>query len=313
MGPLSPEPPRRADGRTPTGVYNGIQRMPTPCRMPEPRTCSSPKTSARLLTGPQGTPAPRISSTHSSTALLPNSSWRTLTSWARLARVEDEQRIDVVLGQPAQQSADLLGCHEVGVLLRAHALHVGRGDPTVTVEAELGDELVGPAGDDGLACRVSARMVIVAAFGAALRVVAGPSAAVHRVDTGSVRSARERIADEQLAYYIPVDEPFAERGVGAGSAPTPRRCTAQVDRRGCGTGREDGVGQLEEGICPSRHARVQAVAEGQQVRRDVRVVPHARPRMGSRLVLVSKSSQAAPKSQPPNTSLAQCSPTYTRE
>lgn len=39
----------------------------------------------------------------------------------------------------------------------------------------------------------------------------------------------------------------------------------------------------------------------------------SRPDSHRRLEATSTSSQAAPKSQPPRTSLAQCSPTYTRE
>ena len=77
-----------------------------------------------------------------------------------VAGVEDEQGLGAMLGQATEQTADLLGGDEVGVLLRSHAPDVCGGYPGVAGEAELGDELVVPSGDDGLPGGVAAWVVI---------------------------------------------------------------------------------------------------------------------------------------------------------
>src|SRR4051812_47901109 len=53
--------------------------------IPELSTCPSENTSARVFTGPQGTPARRISSVHSSAVFLENSSSRIATRSSRFA------------------------------------------------------------------------------------------------------------------------------------------------------------------------------------------------------------------------------------
>jgi hypothetical protein len=63
--------------------------------------------------------------------------------------VEDEQRSDplllfLALMREAHKCFDLLSSHLVGVLRRTEALHVHRGNPALTNEIELCDELVGP-------------------------------------------------------------------------------------------------------------------------------------------------------------------------
>jgi site-specific DNA recombinase len=68
--------------------------------------------------------------------------------------------------QPLKQRADLHGgVGLVGVVQRVQPAGVHRGGPGVAVEADLGDPLEGPAGDDRLAGRMPRGMVVVAALG----------------------------------------------------------------------------------------------------------------------------------------------------
>lgn len=112
-----------------------------------------------------------------------------------VAGVEDEQGDDALF-KSAQQSLDLLGGDYVGVLGGPDALHVHGGGPTLADEAQLCDELVGPAGHDGLAGGVSRRMVVVSSVWAAFGVASGPHARVHGVD-GRVTPS-ERMAGQKL-------------------------------------------------------------------------------------------------------------------
>ena len=99
-----------------------------------------------------------------------------------VAGVEHEQRHGLAGGQPARQrricaaavwSVSSIGCRRRGV---------DRGGPGVPVEAELGDPLEGPAGDDRLAGRMARGMVVVAALGRALGVAARPGGHIDGVD-----------------------------------------------------------------------------------------------------------------------------------
>jgi site-specific DNA recombinase len=67
-----------------------------------------------------------------------------------VAGVEHHQRHRPAGGKPPKQRADLAGGLLVGVVQRVQPGRVDRGGPGVTLEAELGDPLVGPAGDDRL-------------------------------------------------------------------------------------------------------------------------------------------------------------------
>src|ERR671912_534137 len=79
--------------------------------------------------------------------------------------VEDEQEgRGLFLSESTQQSLHLLGSDQVGVLHGMDTLHIHGGTPTLADEVELGDELVGPSGYDGLASGVAGRMVVVAAL-----------------------------------------------------------------------------------------------------------------------------------------------------
>jgi hypothetical protein len=86
-----------------------------------------------------------------------------------VASVEDEQRNGgLFLGRPAEKRFHLLGGDLVGLLGGTDALHVHGSSPAFADEAYLGDELVGPAGHDGLSGRMPGGVVIVTALGATL-------------------------------------------------------------------------------------------------------------------------------------------------
>jgi len=119
-----------------------------------------------------------------------------------VARIEDEQRGNVSPTRrkgPPQKRPHLLGGGLVGVLGGSDAPHVHGSGPALAHEAQLRDELVGPACDDGLAGGVARRMIVVAALGAALRIAAVPHANVHGVDEGLPFGAGERMASQELA------------------------------------------------------------------------------------------------------------------
>jgi hypothetical protein len=65
-----------------------------------------------------------------------------------VAAVKHHQRHRPAGRQPPKQRADLAGSLLVGVVQRVQPRRVHRGGPGVTLEAELADPLVGPAGDD---------------------------------------------------------------------------------------------------------------------------------------------------------------------
>ena len=177
-----------------------------------------------------------------------------------VARVEDEQGSGIfLLGRPAEKRFYLLGGDLISALLRADAPHVHGGGPALAYEVEPCDELVGPSGDDRLAGRVTRRMVVETALGAALRVAAGPHAYVYRVDGRS--ASGKRMAGEQSSKGFGVDPPSAQRGVEAAPAATVRGFEAQVNGRRDGIRRgEDGVGEFEEGVGPAIEAAVERVA-----------------------------------------------------
>ncbi len=183
---------------------------------------------------------------------------------AVVARVENEQGSGLsgrLLSESAQQSPDLLGGDRVRFLIRTDALHVYRGGPALAHEAQLCDELVGPACDDGLACGVAGWMVVEAALGARLRIAAGPHAHVHGVDGLLVLCPGERVTGEQAAQGLGVYSPMPQRGVEAAPSATMGRLETQVDRRRYGVCAEESVGELEEGVGPAVETRVERVAE----------------------------------------------------
>jgi len=110
-----------------------------------------------------------------------------------VASVEDKQGDDPFF-KPTQQSLDLLDSDFVGVLRRSDAPYVHRSGPALTDEAQLCDELVGPARNDGLTGRVARRMIVVSALGTALRVAAIPHAHINSVDGRLLYGAGERKA-----------------------------------------------------------------------------------------------------------------------
>jgi hypothetical protein len=186
-----------------------------------------------------------------------------------VAGVEDEQRIRPPLGQQAYQVRDLLGGDVVGVFLWAHAPRVDGRHPTVSYESQPHDELVGPAGDDRLPGGVAARVVMVAALRAALRVAPRPRRNVYRVDAGSSTLGREGNTAQQVAQRLLVDRSLAQRRVEAAPPPAVYGSEAKVDGRRHATRTEDRVGQLEEGVCAPAEARMEPLAKGPEPRRGI--------------------------------------------
>jgi hypothetical protein len=132
-----------------------------------------------------------------------------------VARIEDEQGYGLSFLEPTQQSLDLLSRELVGIFGGSDAPHVHGGRPALAHEVELCNELVSPSCHDRLARRVAGRMIVVAAFGAALRVASGPHANVHGV------------------YGRPfgVDPSSIQRSVEASPAATMGHLEAQVSGR----------------------------------------------------------------------------------
>ena len=180
-----------------------------------------------------------------------------------VAGVEDEQRDGLSFGQPTKQLLELLHGHLVGVLRGLDAPHVDRRHPGITGEAEFGDELVSPPGDDGLAGGVAARVVIEAALGARLGIAARPYRDVHRVDRrGAPTVVSQGATGEQIPQVLLVDASLAQRRVEAAPPPPVNRRQTQVRRRGDGARGQEGIGQLEERVGSSIEALVERVAEG---------------------------------------------------
>jgi hypothetical protein len=128
--------------------------------------------------------------------------WRALDSLLELQRivpsVEDEQRDGAALPRGStKQGFDLLGGESIDFPIRMEARYVYWGRPTLADEVELGDELVGPSGHDGLSGGVTRRVVVVAALWAALGVASGPYAHVHGVDGMFILASGERMTGEQ--------------------------------------------------------------------------------------------------------------------
>jgi hypothetical protein len=138
------------------------------------------------------------------------------------------------------------------------------GNPALADEVELGDELVGPSGYDGLARRVAGWMVVETALGATFRVAAIPHAHVHGgVDGRCCSASSKRMAGEQGPQGFGVYVPSIQRGVKAAPAATMRRLEAQMNgRRNGGVRSEQSVGELEESIGPAVEAFVERVTEG---------------------------------------------------
>jgi hypothetical protein len=114
-----------------------------------------------------------------------------LQSHRIIARIEDEHGCIVAVWQPVQMCSHLLRGHAVGIFFWLDPTSIYRCHPRVTLEAHTRHELVAPSGDDGLPGGVAARVVMVTARRAALRVAPRPRGNAHRVDEGSFTPGRQ--------------------------------------------------------------------------------------------------------------------------
>jgi hypothetical protein len=115
-----------------------------------------------------------------------------------VARVEDEKRDGLYFFEPTQQCLHLPCGDHVSVLGWSNTLHVHGGGPTLAGKAQLCDELVGPACNDGLAGGVAGWMVVETALGTALSIAPGPHAGVHGVDGRLPFGTGERMVGQEL-------------------------------------------------------------------------------------------------------------------
>ena len=138
---------------------------------------------------------------------------------------------------------------------------VKRGRPAVAREAELGQLLVRPPGDDRLARGVAGGMIIKAAIGTGLGVAARPDALVDRVDRRLIAGC---VPPQQHLQGRRVERPFGQGTVQAAPAAAVCRLQAQVRQRGDWTRCQEGINQLEQGVGTSREAAVQLSTEAAQ-------------------------------------------------
>ena len=131
------------------------------------------------------------------------------------------------------------------------------------VEAELGQPLVRPPGDDRLPGRVAGGMVVKAALRTGLGVAAGPDAQVDGVDR---LAHRWRRAEPATRAGPPRRGALGQGIVEAAPAAAVCGLQAEVGQRGDRLGRQQGIDQLEQGVGAAREAAVQGGAEGAEGR-----------------------------------------------
>ncbi len=105
-------------------------------------------------------------------------------------------------------------------------LDIERGGPAVPGEAELGQPLVRPAGDDGLAGRVARGMVVEATLRTGLGVIAHPDTAIDGVDRLPIGQG---VTHQQGAEGRHIDAASSKGGVETAPTAPVGRGQAQVD------------------------------------------------------------------------------------
>ena len=181
-----------------------------------------------------------------------------------VAAVEHKPRHRFTGGQPRKQRADLRCGGLVGVVQGMQAASIHRGGPGVAVEAELGDPLEGPAGDDRLAGRMARGMVVVAALRGALGVAARPGG---HIDREHQRVGGWQHAHQQVAQPVDVDAPVGQRVVSAAPAAPVGRLEAEPGHRGDRRGAQQRVAQLEQRVGAAGEAGVQLAPELTELRK----------------------------------------------
>ena len=181
-----------------------------------------------------------------------------------VAGVEHEHRHLAVVGQALYEAGGLLDGERCGIAGGRDPGGVHRRGPGVEGPVELGDPLVGPAGDDGLAGRVFGRRVVEAPLGAGLPVAARPGGGV---DGEHGRPGGWAVHYQQVAHPLMVDSSQGQRFVQAAMAATERRFQAQRRYRAGRCRRTQGcVAQLEGRVGPAGQATEETGTEVDQCR-----------------------------------------------
>lgn len=172
-----------------------------------------------------------------------------------IASVEDEQGYGRIRRwQPMDKRFDLLDSHSVSIFERMHTLDVEWGGPAIAGEAELGDPLVSPAGDNGLPSGVAGRVIIEASLGAGFGVAAGPNTHIDGID-GLLLS--QRTLRQCGTEGVSIDLTVAKGRIQTAPAATMGGFQAQVDERGQRSRCEDGLDQVEQRVPTPPEAGVQ--------------------------------------------------------
>jgi len=160
------------------------------------------------------------------------------------------------------QTPDLLSSQGVDILPRHEALHLDRSGPTVASEAELRHPLIRPSRHNGLASRVARRVVVKATLGARFRVAAGPNTELYRIDRFSL--GEERLRRNEATHLLRGKTPCGECIIETTPSAPMRRLQAERRERPEWPCREQGIGQLKQGILPTREGTIQRDAKGRE-------------------------------------------------
>src|SRR5215210_6059376 len=116
----------------------------------------------------------------------------------------------------------------MAVFVRRHPPHIDGCSPAISLKAELGHPLIGPAGDNWLPAGMTERMVIVASFGTGLRLTTRPDADVDGVDR---LAGSERLTRHQAPERLVVDAPFGQRRIQTAPTAAVNRLQTEVGGR----------------------------------------------------------------------------------
>lgn len=154
------------------------------------------------------------------------------------------------------------------------ATHVqGRG-PAVPRQAQLGDPLVGPAGDNRLAGGVARRVVVVATLRAGLGIAPRPHADIDGEDRRCLIA--EQMVGKQATERVGIHRAPCQSGIQTAPPATMDGFQTQVDRRRHRATDQQCVTQFEQGIAPSPQAGIDGDTEVTQQSEGIGWYNHSR-------------------------------------